>query len=173
MDHRTHRVKKTLIVPLGVDLFLLVFLLVFTVWTTGAALETGLFAALTLPTAYLFLESISRAAAISEEGITIFKLFGEKKIVWNTITHAGGLTIKNKAYILLTTPHGLYIISNIYDKFNSIAHDIAAHIEPDRMEEAFHQLMLDPPSGNASAGMAWMAAGVMAGIALLKIYSIV
>ena len=162
-----------MIVPLGVDLFLLVFLLIFTVGTTGTALETGLFGALALPTAYLFLESLFRTVVVSEECLTIVKLFGEKKIIWNSITHAGGLTIKNKAYILLTTTHGLYIISNVYDNFSSIAHDIAAHIEPDRMEEAFHQLMREPLSGNASAAMAWTAAGVLAGSALLKIYSIV
>jgi len=34
-------------------------------------------------------------------------------------------------------------------------------------------LMREPLSGNASAAMAWTAAGVLAGSALLKIYSIV
>lgn len=178
MDHRAYRIKKALIIPLGVVLFLLVFLFIFTIGTTGERLETGLFAALTLPAAYLFLESLYRAVAISEEAITVVKLFGRKKITWNSITHVGGLTIKNKAWILLTTTHGLYIISNVYDRFSSIAHDIAARMESDRpdmpdiIEEPFRQLMREPPSGNASVGMAWSAAGVLVGIALLKIYSI-
>jgi len=173
MDRNEYSVKKTLILPLGVDVFLLASLLILSILTRGAALEIGLFTALTTPAAYLFLESIFRKITITGDGIAIVKLFGRRNISWNSITHAGGLTIKNKAYILLTTTSGLLIISNFYGHFSSIAKDIAAHIETDRMEEEFHLMMREPPSGNSSAGLAWAAAVFLIGIALLKIYPII
>jgi hypothetical protein len=173
MDRKEYSIKKTLILPLGIDVFLLASLLVVSVLKRGEALETGLFTVLAIPAAYLFLESLFRRITITEDGIATARLFGKKNVSWESITHAGGLTIKNKAYLLLTTTSGLLIISNVYDHFSSIAKDIAAHLEPDRTEDEFRVMTGNPPSGNSSAGLAWAAAVVLSGIVLVNIYPII
>jgi hypothetical protein len=171
MNHQQYKIKKFLIVPLGIDSLLLLSLLLVSIKRGGAALEVGLFSTFFLCTTYLFLESLRRRVAVDERGVSIRKLFGEKRISWESITHVGGLAIKNKGYILLTTVAGLFIISNAYEQFLALAEDILSYVDSDRVEEDVHSMLKNTPSGIAGMVLAWVAAVFMTGIIFLKVYT--
>ncbi len=170
MNQYRYTIKKSLIIPLGVDAALLVFLLVVAVTVAGSALETGIFTIFLIPTVYLFLESLIRRIEIDEKGLSIRKLSGSKRLPWESITHVGGLEIKNKSYVLLTTVAGFFIISNAYGNFQLLTEKIISHVASERVEDAARNLAVDIPSGIAGTALAWAAAFLMTGIIFLKLY---
>jgi hypothetical protein len=173
MNHRHYNIKKALILPLGLDSLLLLSLLFISIKRGGVALEIGLFSTFFLLTTYLFLESLRRRVVVDERGVSIRKLFGEKRASWESITHVGGLAINNKGYILLTTVAGLFIISNAYGRFTALAEDILSCVASDRVEEEVHSLLKNAPSGIAGMVLTWGAAVFMAGIIFLKVYTFI
>lgn len=170
MEQREYKIKKALLFPLGADAFLLLCLVMISTMVNGSALETALFTVFFMPAMYLFLESLLRRVTIDEGGISIRRLFGRKRLPWESITHVGGLMIKGKAYILLTTVIGFYIISNAYDRFPLLTEDILSHIGSERVEDEARSLIENTPAGIAGAALAWVAAVLMTGIIALKIH---
>ncbi|MBW6486454.1 MAG: PH domain-containing protein [Syntrophobacterales bacterium] len=136
----------------------------------GSALEKALFTVFFIGTAYLFWESLWRRVTIDENGLFLRRLLNQKKLPWEAITHVGGLTIKNKSYILLTTAVGFFIISNYYEKFNLLAEDLLSHVETDRVEDAARFLVEEKPVGVAGVALVWVAAVLLTGIIVLKMY---
>lgn len=170
MNQHHYKIKMGLRFPLGVNAFLLLCLVIIASTVAGSAVEKALFAVFLVGTAYLFGESLRRRVSIDETGLSLSRLLGRKKLPWEAITHVGGLTIKNKSYILLTTVIGFHIISNYYERFSRLAEDLLAHVESDRVEEAARFLMEEKPAGTAGAALVWVAAVLLTGIILLKMY---
>ncbi|MHB8091289.1 MAG: hypothetical protein ACYDH8_06805 [Syntrophales bacterium] len=165
-----YKIKMGLRFPLGVDALLLLCLVMISIMVVGSAVEKVLFTVFFVGTAYLFWESLRRRVTIDENGLFLRRLLSQKKLPWEAITHVGGLTIKNKSYILLTTVVGFYIISNYYERFTLLAEDLLSHVEADRVEDAARFLIEEKPLGLAGSALVWVAAVLLTGIIVLKMY---
>ncbi len=170
MKQHKYMIKNMLRLALGVDAFLLLFLAIISAAVNGSALEKTLFTVFFIPTAYLFLESLLRRITIDEECLSIFRLFREKRLPWESITHVGGLAIKNKAYLLLTTTAGFFIISNSYGSFSVLKDDILSHVDSGRIEDDARALVEGASANINGSALAWVAAFLLTGIIMLKIY---
>ncbi len=170
MSHGVYKIRKTLLVPVGLDAFLLLCLVLICALYHGSALEMAIFVVFFLPAGYLFLELLFRRITIDEEGLLLRKLWAGKRIPWEAITHVGGLIIHNKAYILLTTVIGFFIISNSYSCFSTLSEEILSHIDSEKVEEEVRTQVQNVPEGKAQTALAWLAAVIMLGVILLKIY---
>jgi hypothetical protein len=169
MPQRFYSIRKAFLIPLGVDAFLLLGLLLISILLKGDATEKLVFTIFFLPTLVLFCESLYRRVVVSDEGITVRKVGRVKAVAWGEITHVGSLTVHKKVYVLLTTVKGFLIVSNAYEGFSAFVEEIVIHVEGDRVEEEVRLLTGGSPAGIAPIVSAWVAAVFMVGIILMKI----
>ena len=168
MSQHVYTIRRAFLVPLGVDAFLLFCLFVISLLPRGFMTERLVFAVFFFPSVYLFLESYFRRVTVDDEGIALQRLWKEKRVHWDGITHVGGLNLHGKVYLLLTTVRGFFIVSNAYDRFSELTEEIITHVDPVRVEEEVRLPAGRSRSGIAHIAMAWVAAVFMIGIILIK-----
>lgn len=157
-----------MVVPLGIDAFLICVLFVFAMMPQGSTTEGVVFAVFFVPALYMFIESLIRRVTVDEGGIVIRKLFGEKRVSWEGIDHVGGLSVHKKVYLLLTTGNGFFIISNAYGEFSGLVEEIVSRVDRTKVEEELLLQAGRSPSGIVHAALAWTAAVLMIGIIFIK-----
>jgi len=168
MSQRSFTIKKAFLVPLGIDAFLLLCLVLISLLPQGTAMERLVFTIFFLPTLYLFFESLLRRVTVDENGITIRKLWRRKAASWAEVTHVGCLNLHKKVYILLTTVKGFFIVSNAYRGFPALVEEIVGRVDAERVEEEVRLLRGCSPAGIAHVVLTWVAAALMLGIILTK-----
>jgi len=168
MSQNTHTIRKAFLIPLGVDTFLLLVLLVLSLLPQGSATERLVFTLFFLPCLYLFLESFLRRVTVDEAGIRIRKLWREKAVSWGEVTHVGCLNLHRKVYLLLTTLKGFFVLSNSLDGFSALVEEIVDRVDPEKVEEEVRLQTGRSLSGVAHIVLAWVAAALMIGILLIK-----
>jgi hypothetical protein len=173
MSQGIYKIRKTLLVPVGLDAFLLLCLVLICVFYRGSAPEVAIFAVFFLLAGYLFLDLTFRRISIDEKGLSLRRLWGEKEVPWETITHVGGLVIHGKAYLLLTTVIGFFIISSAYSGFSSLSEEILSHMDAEKVEEDVRAQIKNVPEGKAQIALAWVATLILLGVIFLKIYSFI
>jgi hypothetical protein len=168
MSQHIYSIRRAFFIPLGVDAFLLFCLFVISLLKEGSTTERFVFMFFFFPSGYLFLECFFRRITVDEGGIILRRLWREKSVPWEGITHIGGLSLHKKVYILLTTVSGFFIVSNAYEGFSELTEEIVSHVDLTRVEEEVRLQSRGSPSGIAHVAMAWVAAVFMVGIILLK-----
>lgn len=158
---------------MGLDAFLFLCLVVICGLYRGSALEVAIFVAFFLPAAYLFLDLLFRGISIDDKGLSLRRLWGLKRLPWEAITHVGGLVIHNKAYILLTTVIGFFVISNAYRGFAALSNELLSHIDTEKVDEEVRAQLNNLPESKSQIAMPWFAATALIGILLLKIFSFI
>jgi len=161
--------RRTLLIPLGLDVVLLFGLLTNAVLLKGETAEKLVFALFFVPTLVVFLVSCRRRVAVAEGGLVIRRLWGEKALAWDDITHVGCLTLHRKVYLLLTTVKGFFIISSVLSGFSELAGEIVGRVGTERVEDECRRQTENVPAGIAGTAPAWIAAGAMIGIIVLKL----
>jgi hypothetical protein len=106
-----------------------------------------------------------------DQGIMIRKFMRKKELCWEDITHIGALILRKRVYILLTTVKGFYILSNAYEKFSSLAGDLVAHMDNEKVEEEVRRQMEHPAKNMSDIIMTWITAVVLAGIIIIKLFT--
>ena len=173
MSQHVHKIKRAFLVPLGVDALLLFGLLILSLVSQGSTTERLVFAIFFVPSGYLLLECLYRRVAVDDGGIVLRRLWKEKRIPWEGITHIGGLSLRRKVYILLTTVMGFFIISNAYERFEELTEQIVSHVDPEKVEEEVRLQASHSRSGIGHVVMAWIAAVFMVGIILIKMMPLI
>jgi hypothetical protein len=168
MSQHVYTIRRAFLIPLGMDAFLLFSLFVISWLPQGSTTERFVFAVFFFPSVYLFLECFFRRVTVDDEGIALRRLRKEKRVLWDGVTHVGGLSLRGKVYLLLTTVRGLFIVSNAYDKFSELTEAIISHVDPARVAEEVRLQAGRSPSGIAHIAMAWIAAVFMVGIIAIK-----
>ena len=168
MSQHVYTIRRAFLIPLGVDAFLLFCLFVISMLSQGSTTERLVFAVFFFPSCYLFLECFFRRVTVDEKGIVLRRLWREKSVPWEGITHIGGLSLHRKVYILLTTVRGFFIVSNAYERFSELTEEIVSHVDLAKVEEEVRPQTGGSPSGIAHVAMAWVAAVFMVGIILSK-----
>ena len=170
MSQRFYRVRKALLIPLGLDVVLLFGLLTNAVLLKGETAEKLVFALFFVPTLAVFLVSYRRRIAVAEGGLVIRRFWGEKALAWDEITHVGCLTLHRKVYLLLTTVKGFFIVSSVLEGFPALAEEIVTCVGVERVEEDCRLQAGRVVAGLATIAPAWIAAAAMIGIILLKLF---
>lgn len=172
MSQQVYTIKRAFLIPLGIDVFLLMSLLILSVLPQGSTTERLVFSFFFFPSAFLFLDHVRRSLTLDDEGIIFRRLWKEKKVPWDRINHVGGLSVHGKVYLLLTTAKGFFIVSNAYGCFPELTEGIVSRVDPAKVEEEARAQAGRSQSGIAHIAMAWVAAALMVGIILVKMMSL-
>jgi hypothetical protein len=168
MSQHVYRIRRAFLIPLGVDAFLLFCLFMVSLLPQGSTTERLVFAFFFIPSCYLFVECFFRRVTVDDGGIVLRRLWREKSVPWEGITHVGGLSLHKKVYVLLTTLKGFFIVSNAYEGFTELTEEIVSHVDLIKVEEEVRLQAGRSQSGIAHIVMAWIAAVFMVGIILIK-----
>jgi len=170
MSETVYRIRKSFLVPLGIDVLLLLVLLVLSLTFKGSGTERAFLAVVCGLSLLILIEATNRQVTISAGGITLKKFMKLRKLLWSDITHVGCLKLRSRVYILLTTKKGFHIISNAYDSFASLTGDIIRNLDTEKIEvEAEVREQIEKPTRNISDLVAvWMAAAVLTVVIYMK-----
>ena len=135
MYQNVYRIRRSFLFPFFVDFILLFFLLLLSYFMGGSKLERILLTAIFIPVLYVLFESSFRMVQTGDQGVMIRKFMRKKELRWEDITHIGALILRSRAYLLLTTVKGFYILSNAYEKFSHLVADLASHMDNERWKK--------------------------------------
>jgi hypothetical protein len=170
MPGRCYKIRKPLLVLLGLNFFLILFLLLIVLLYKGDLTEKLVFILFFLPAFFLFIELLLRQVTVTQEGLIIRKPGRTKAFSWEQITRVGCLTLNRKVYLMLTTVKGLFIVSNAFGGFSELVEDVIARVDPERVEKDALQQAQRSPAGNANVLPAWIAALFMILIIIIKLF---
>ena len=170
MSETSYRIRKSFLVPLGIDVLLLLILLVLSLTFKGSGVERAFLAVVCGLSLLILIEAFNRQVTISAGGITLKKFMKLRELLWSDITHVGCLKLRSRVYILLTTKKGFHIISNAYDSFSALVGEIIRHLDGGKIEiEAEAREQIENPTRNISDLVAvWVAAVVLLVIIYMK-----
>lgn len=168
-----YRIRKSFLIPLGLDTLLLLALLILSFLGKGSGIERAVLAVLFLVALFVLQEAVQRAIIVEDAAFRIKKFFKTKALAWTDLTHIGCLMLRSRVYILLTTKKGFYVISNAYDRFPQLIQDLIAHTPSEgiEVEESAKSQVTNPVRNVSDIIAVWFAAVVLAGIIGLKITS--
>jgi hypothetical protein len=172
MSTQPFKIRRELLIPLGISAGLLLILLILTLLGKGSSMERIFLTAMTIPTVALFLEARNRRATMTDQGILFKKFLRVKEILWGDISHVGCVMIRKKVYLLLTTTKGFFILSNAYEDFSALIRIIVERVGPDKVEEDVRAQGENPVKNRWDMISLWFAVVVIFGIILLKLLPI-
>jgi len=170
MENKIYGIRKIFTVSFGVDVLLLCVLFALSFLVGGSSLERIVLGSFLIPSLYVFCELWSRKIVLHAQGIRMEKFLRRKEIKWSEITSVGALALHSRTYLLLTTVKGFISISNAYDNFSLLLQDIAAHIEPEKIEEEVRRQMNIDQINRFEILKIWIAALVMLVLILFKLF---
>ena len=169
MSTSVYKIGWPLVIALAIDVFLLLILLLISVFVGGSPSERVVLFVIFIPLLYIFLESIFRKVIIEESCIEIKKLFGKKVLAWEDITSVGTVILQKKAYLLLTTTKGFQALSNSYENFTALAQNVVDNIDQEKVEEEVQTLIEHPMKKVSNVIAAWVVVVILLGTIYIKL----
>jgi hypothetical protein len=164
----TYRISKPFRIAVAVDLALLSILMGLSIFFVGSKTERTALAVIFAILLLIGIEAFRRSVRVTGEGISLVKLFREKKLNWDDITYLGCVAVRKKIYFLLTTTKGFHIFSNAYERYPELVQKVVDRLEPDKVEKEVLSYMTEPLWNRSDVISAWLAAAVLAGLIGLK-----
>src|SRR3990172_658927 len=119
---------------------------------------------------YLFLEVFSRQVYVRQDGLKIKKFLREKDLSWEEITHLGCVVIGKKAYALLTTTKGFYILSNNYERFFDLLDGLVKRLGEERVDGEVRNLSGHPLKNSRPARSIWLILIVIIVVSVMRLF---
>lgn len=152
----TYRIRSAIRIPLAIAL-LSIFILLFPVWLVSEIPgERVVMTSLFFFVIYLFVEVLFRRVKLGKEGVDIRKVLKKRFLRWDEVTHLGSMVMGSKAYILLTTTKGFYIISNNYERFIELLNELSDNLNDERVDKEVFDLIAHPLKNNKPVRSAWL-----------------
>lgn len=172
MTAQIFKIRRDILIPFGISAGGLLFLLVLALLGKGSGLERVFLFAITLVTIAFFLMARDRRITLTDQGLVIRKFFRTKEIRRDQINHVGCVILRKRAYLLLTTARGFFILSNAYEDFSALIRSIVSQVGPDKVEEEVRTLAEKTVKNRADVVSLWVSVVVISGLIILKLSSI-
>ena len=170
MSQEIYRIRRAIIIPLGMAVFFLFFLLFLSRLLKFLPGETFVLSAVFLFALYFFLEVYSRQVSIWEGGVKIKKLLRKKELRWNEITQLGCVVMAKKVYVLLTTTKGFCILSNNYERFPDMLDHLSGPMDRERVEGEVLDLVQHPLKNDQPVRLAWFVVIIILAVVALRLF---
>lgn len=171
MDSKSYKIRKSFLIPLSVDAFFLLVLLVISLFTDSHPAERIVLTVILVPLIYILIEVTVREAIISDEGIRIKKFLRQKSLEWKAITNVDTVAVRKKVFLTLTTTKGFHVLSNSYGDFTGLVKDIIRHLGDEKVEGRVKDIVAQPIRKISDIVGAWVAALLLAVIIYIKLFS--
>ncbi|MDI6725744.1 MAG: hypothetical protein QMD32_02185 [Smithellaceae bacterium] len=168
MDHKTFKIRLIFLLPLAIIVTCLFFLTMLAIFSPSSRSERVILPIIFLLGSVFFGERATRRVALGEQGLSLVKFFRRKELLWTDITHVAGLSLRNKAYLLLTTVKGFFVISDNLGNFSELSSQIVYRVGRDKVEQEVIDLIDHPSRFLFPLLFTWTAAVLVILMALLR-----
>ena len=128
MESNTFTIRKSFLVPLGLVVLLTLVLLVSCIFLQLPLAKTLILGAFILPAIVLFAESSRRRIRVGDTSIQFDKLFRSKQLDYTKLTSIDTVLVRKRAFVSLSTEEDFVMLSNSYDHFGSLLHQLLAKV---------------------------------------------
>jgi hypothetical protein len=170
MPEGIYTIRKAIIAPLSMAVFSLLFLLLFSFLLKSLPGERFVLTSVCILALYLFFEVLFRRVSLDAGGLEIRKFLRKKKLAWDEVTYLGSVAIGNKAYVLLTTTKGMYILSNNYERFPVLLDHLSRRLSEERVEREIRNLIEHPLKNNGPVRSAWCMVVIVIAVVIFRLY---
>jgi len=161
METSSFRIRRHFLIPLGLVVLLTLTLLISCLLLPIPLAKTLILAGLLLPACLLFAECSLRRVNLEEEGILVRKLLRDKRLRYDQLTSIETVLVRNRAYVSLSSEEDFLILSNSYDHFGDLLHQLLGKVPNNVISEETRQLALKPPEKSSDIFSAWLAVAVL------------
>ncbi len=155
---RTFVIRQTFVVPMGLLMVLMVSLFVVCISQGQPLAKVIILALFILPIAALFVESAFRRVVIDQDGITAFRPFRQRQVLFADVTSLETIKVRSRVFItLMAGDDDFIIISNSYGGFPALLEALIAAVPEGTVTEETQQLAKQPPRRHADTFTVWFA----------------
>ncbi len=165
---QVYKIKKAFMVPF-ITAVVLLFALLGLSFFSGQRWEQILIAVLCVMTLGIAAEAWEREFAVSENGLRMKKFFRIKNFTWAEITHMGVVVMRNKAYFLLTTTKGFYILSNLLQDHTNLIRYLTDKLGDEKVEAEVKNYLEAPVERTSLIVVTWIALMMIIAIIISKL----
>lgn len=166
--NQVYKIRKNFRFPFVAAVVLLLVLFTICLFT-GELWEKILLGVLSVVSLLIAVETSEREFVALESGLRIRKFFRTKHFAWPEITHLGLVVLRNKAYFLLTTTKGFYILSNLLQDHALLIRYLAEKMEAERVETEIRNYLEAPIERTSLIVLTWIALAIIVAIILTKL----
>lgn len=172
MVEKDYKIRRAFLVPLMVIVVLLFSLTIISSFIKSSGKwEMIIVPVLFFASLAALIDMIKRKIVISDQGLKIKNVLRTKEFGWSEITHLAVVILKKKIYFLLTTTKGFYIFSNLFENHAQLVKSLVEKIGEEKVEVEVKAYLDHPVERLALIIMSWVAAGIIIGAIILKIYN--
>lgn len=168
MDHKTYKLRLIFLLPLAIIVICLFLLTLAAIFSPSSTSERVILPLMFFLSLVFFAENATRKVTPGEQGLWFVKFFRPKELLWSDITHVAGLSLRGKAYILLTTVKGFFFISDNLNSFSELSSRIVSGVGRDKVEQEVIDQIDRPRRFLFSLLFTWTAAFLVILLALLR-----
>jgi len=157
-ESKTYVIRRSFVVPMGLLIALTIALMVVCLIQGQAIAKVIILGLLILPMVALFVESAARRLVVTREGITAFRLFRQRQVLFSDVTSLETVRVRSRVFMTLVTgPDDFLIISNSYAGFPELVKALCAAVPDGTVTEETDQMANRPPQRQADVFTAWFA----------------
>jgi len=151
-------IRRALVVPLGLLVVLMVALLVVCVLHGQPAAKIILLLLLSLPVGLLFVECALRRIHIDPDGVTAFRLFRQRRILFADVTSLETVKVRSRVFMTLSAgDDDFIIISNTYPNYPILVELLVSQCPQGAVAEETRLLAEKPVVRHADIFTVWFA----------------
>lgn len=168
MSENVYKIRRAFLVPL-VAIVVLLFLLFWVSLFNGQCWEIIVIAILFFASGAAGVEMAKREIVVNDQGLKIKKAFRCKEFGWMEITHLAVVVLKKKAYFLLTTTRGFYILSNLLENHALLIRSLVDKLGEEKVEVEVINYLNKPLERLSLIVMSWIAVGIIIAVIISKL----
>ena len=157
-DSQTYVIRRSFVLPMGLTIALTLALMVVCILQGQAIAKVVILGVLLLPMVALFLESAFRRLVVTDQGVTAYRLFRQRDVLFSDVTSLESVQVRSRVFLTLSMgPDDFLIISNSYANFPELVNRLVAAVPKGAVTEEVEQLVQKPPRKQADVFTAWFA----------------
>lgn len=154
----TFVIRRAFVVPIGLLIALMIALLVVCVFQGQPVGKIVILAVLIVPVVVLFAESAFRRLVIDQSGVTAFRPFRQRQVLFAEVTSLETVQVRSRVFMTLSAgDDDFLIISNSYADFPALVQRLVASVPEGTVAKETQQLAEKPILRNADIFTAWFA----------------
>jgi len=166
---QTFFIRRTFLLPLGLLLGLAVALCIVCLVQGEPLAKVLILAAIILPVAILFAESVCRRAVVTDDGVTVFKLLRNKALKFGAMTAVETVMVRKRVFLTLCADDDFVILSNAYADFPGLVRSLLARVPAAAVSEETKVMAAAPPVKSTDIVSCWLAVALLAFILYMQL----
>jgi hypothetical protein len=151
-------IRRAFVVPLGLLVVLMIALLVVCLLQRQPIAKVVILAGLILPLVVLFAESAFRRLVIDPDGVTAFRPFRQRRVLFAEVTSLETVQVRSRVFMTLAAgDDDFLIISNAYAYFPALVECLVALVPEGTATAETQQLVKNPTIRHADIFTVWFA----------------